>query len=64
MKFSQKALCLLAVFIIAFTVAVLWLNHGDHMVSDALIIGVYGLATGECGALAFIRDSDNKHKNE
>lgn len=64
MKFSQKALCFVALFIVAFTVAVLWLNHGDHVVSDALIVGVYALATGECGALAYIRDSDNKHKSE
>jgi uncharacterized membrane protein YfcA len=64
MKFSQKALCFVALFIVAFTAAVLWLNHGDHMVSDALIVGVFSIATGECGALAFIRNSDNKHKNE
>lgn len=64
MKFSQKALCFVAVFIVAFTIAVLWLNHGDHTVSDSLIVGVYGLATGECGVLAAIRHSDNKYRNE
>ena len=64
MKFSQKVLCFVAVFIVAFTVVVLWLNYGDHTVSDVLIGAVFALATGECGALAYVRDSDNKHKSE
>lgn len=60
MKFSKKALIFVAVFIVLFTVAVLCLNYGDHTVSDALIIGVYGLATGECGILAMLKRGKDK----
>lgn len=57
MRIGKTSLSLLfvAAFVVAFTAAVLWLNYNDHDVSEALIAGVFSLATGECGLLAWLK---------
>ncbi len=48
--------------IIWFTLAVLWLNHGDHEVSSELIVGWFAAWTAELALLAGLTHGDRKYK--
>ncbi len=65
MKKLKKRDCYLIVAIINiiwFTLAVLWLNHGDHQVSSELIVGWFAAWTAELALLAGLTNGNRKRK--
>lgn len=63
-KTSKIVLIILAIFIVTFTITCLWLFYLDKQVSDALIMGVFGLCGSECGVLGWIKVIKTKHIKE
>lgn len=62
MKKRDLYLIVAIINIIWFTLAVLWLNHGDHQVSSELIIGWFAAWTAELALLAGLTNGDRKRK--
>lgn len=63
-KLKKRDLYLIVAIIniIWFTLAVLWLNHGDHEVSSELIVGWFAAWTAELALLAGLTNGDRKRK--
>jgi hypothetical protein len=49
-------------FLIAFTVAVLWIVAHDHPEPSTLIAMVFGFCSVEGGLMAWIKNTNTKHK--
>ena len=62
MKKRDLYLIVAIINIIWFTLAVLWLNHGDHEVSSELIMGWFAAWTAELALLAGLTNGDRKRR--
>lgn len=62
MKTSKVVLIILAIFIVTFTIACMWLFYLYQSIPDTLVTCVYGLCGSECGVLGWIKVMKTKYK--
>lgn len=62
-KTSTVALVFIAAFILLFTDRMIELYEATGGIPDTLVVAVFGICGGECGALSWIRTSKEKHRD-
>lgn len=62
-KTSTVVLVFVAVFVLLFTNRMIELYEATGGIPDTLVVSVFGICGGECGALSWIRTSKEKHRD-
>lgn len=62
-KTSTVVLVFVAAFILLFTNRMIELYEATGGIPDTLVVSVFGICGGECGALSWIRTSKEKHRD-
>lgn len=61
-KTSTIVLIILAIFIVTFTIACMWLFYLYQTIPDTLVTCVFSLCGSECGVLGWIKVMKTKYK--
>ena len=65
MKTMDKILLVIGIFLLGFTVTMIWLFHTHYAVPDTLITCVFAATTGELGVMGWIKTTkDRKRERE
>lgn len=59
----DKILVVVFLTVVTFIAICLYFYWHDKMISDALIYGFFGLITGECGAMGWIKTTKERREN-
>lgn len=59
----KKSLLLVFATVLAFIVTCFYFFWNNRMVPDSFIYGFFGLVTGECGCLGWIKNSQERKEN-
>ena len=62
-KTSTVVLVFVAAFVLLFTNRMIELYEATGGIPDTLVVSVFGICGGECGALSWIRTSQEKHRD-
>lgn len=62
-KTSTVVLVFVAAFVLLFTNRMIELYEATGGIPDTLVVSVFGICGGECGALSWIRTSKEKHRD-
>lgn len=62
MKTMDKILIIIGVFLLIFTITMIWLFKTTYAVPDTLITCVFAALGGECGAMAWIKTNKDKQQ--
>lgn len=62
MKTMDKILIIIGVFLLIFTITMIWLFKTAYAVPDTLITCVFAALGGECGAMAWIKTNKDKQQ--
>lgn len=62
MKTMDKILIIIGVFLLIFTITMIWLFKTTYAVPDTLITCVFATLGGECGAMAWIKTNKDKQQ--